>query len=68
MEIPRGAAGVRRRHDRSQLIGSRLQRLGAARSKATGTAAIFIDQVKPAHIIRKVLLRQVAILNYINPF
>ncbi len=35
---------------------------------ATGTAAIFTDRVKPAHIIRKVLLRQVAILNYINPF
>jgi multidrug resistance efflux pump len=34
----------------------------------TGTAAIFTDHVKPTHIIRKVLLRQVAILNYINPF
>jgi multidrug resistance efflux pump len=35
---------------------------------ATGTAAIFTDRIKPAHIIRKVLLRQIAILNYINPF
>jgi multidrug resistance efflux pump len=35
---------------------------------ATGTAAIFTDHVKPTHIIRKVLLRQVAILNYLNPF
>jgi hypothetical protein len=35
---------------------------------ATGDAAIFTERVKPAHIIRKVLLRQVAILNYINPF
>ena len=35
---------------------------------ATGTAAIFTDHVKASHIIRRVLLRQVAILNYINPF
>jgi len=35
---------------------------------ATGTAAIFTDHVQPTHIIRKVLLRQVAILNYVNPF
>jgi len=35
---------------------------------ATGTAAIFTDRVKPAHIIRKVLLRQTAIMNYILPF
>jgi hypothetical protein len=31
-------------------------------------AAIYTDHVTPTHIIRKVLLRQVAILNYINPF
>jgi RND family efflux transporter MFP subunit len=35
---------------------------------ATGTAAIYTDHVKVSHIIRRVLLRQVAILNYINPF
>lgn len=35
---------------------------------STGTAAIFTDHVKAAHVIRKVLLRQVAITNYINPF
>ena len=34
----------------------------------TGTAAIYTDHVTPTHINRKVLLRQVAILNYINPF
>ncbi|EJT01959.1 biotin/lipoyl-binding protein [Rhizobium sp. CCGE 510] len=34
----------------------------------TGTAAIFTARVKAAHIIRKVLLRQVAITNYVNPF
>ena len=35
---------------------------------ATGTAAIFTEHIKPAHVIRQVLLRQIAILNYINPF
>ena len=35
---------------------------------AVGTAAIFTDHIKPAHVIRRVLLRQIAILNYINPF
>jgi RND family efflux transporter MFP subunit len=34
---------------------------------STGTAAIFTDHVQAAHVIRKVLLRQVAITNYINP-
>lgn len=35
---------------------------------SVGTAAIFTDRVKPAHVIRKVLLRQIAITNYVNPF
>ena len=35
---------------------------------SVGTAAIFTDHVTAAHIIRRVLLRQEAILNYINPF
>ncbi len=35
---------------------------------SAGTAAIFTEHVKLSHIIRKVLLRQIAILNYINPF
>jgi multidrug resistance efflux pump len=35
---------------------------------STGDAAIFTEHVKVAHIIRKVLLRQIAILNYLNPF
>lgn len=34
----------------------------------TGTAAIYTEHVKAAHFIRKVLLRQIAITNYINPF
>jgi RND family efflux transporter MFP subunit len=35
---------------------------------STGTAAIYTDHVTVAHVIRKVILRQSAILNYINPF
>ena len=35
---------------------------------STGLAAIFTDHVKASHLIRKVVLRQTAILNYINPF
>jgi len=35
---------------------------------SAGTAAIFTEAVKATHVIRKVLLRQLAILNYVNPF
>lgn len=35
---------------------------------SAGTAAIFTDHVRVAHMIRRVLLRQIAILNYVNPF
>ena len=35
---------------------------------STGLAAIFTDHVKQSHVIRRVLLRQTAILNYVNPF
>lgn len=35
---------------------------------AVGEAAIYTDQVKASHIIRQVLLRQSAILNYVVPF
>jgi multidrug resistance efflux pump len=35
---------------------------------SAGTGAIFTGHVKPTHVIRRVLLRQIAILNYINPF
>ena len=35
---------------------------------STGDAAVYTDHVKLAHIIRKVLLRQIAITNYVNPF
>jgi RND family efflux transporter MFP subunit len=35
---------------------------------STGLAAIYTEQVTIAHVIRKVILRQTAILNYVNPF
>jgi len=35
---------------------------------STGLAAVYTEHVKPAHMIRKVVLRQAAILNYVNPF
>jgi RND family efflux transporter MFP subunit len=35
---------------------------------SAGDAAIFTDRVKAAHVIRKVLLRQIAIVNYVWPF
>ncbi len=35
---------------------------------STGAAAIFTDHVTATHVIRRVLLRQIAILNYVNPF
>ena len=53
------------------VVRIRLDDAGFARSLPAGSvgdAAIFTDHVKPAHIIRKVLLRQIAILNYVNPF
>ena len=35
---------------------------------AAGDAAIYTQHIKPSHIIRKVILRQIAIVNYVNPF
>lgn len=35
---------------------------------SVGDAAIFTEHVTMAHVIRKVLLRQIAILNYVLPF
>jgi RND family efflux transporter MFP subunit len=35
---------------------------------SAGQAAIFTDRVKAAHVIRRVLLRQIAITNYVIPF
>jgi RND family efflux transporter MFP subunit len=41
------------------------QRLPAG---STGLAAIFTEHVTASHVIRRVVLRQTAILNYVNPF
>jgi multidrug resistance efflux pump len=35
---------------------------------STGTAAVYTAHLKPTHMVRRVLLRQVAIINYVNPF
>lgn len=53
------------------IVKVRLDDEGFARSLpagSTGAAAIFTDQVRSTHIIRKVVLRQIAITNYVNPF
>jgi RND family efflux transporter MFP subunit len=41
---------------------------GTLPAGSTGEAAIFTDHLKATHVVRKVLLRQTAILNYVNPF
>jgi hypothetical protein len=42
-------------------------RLAASLPAGTaGTAAIYASQIKPSHIISKVILRQIAIVNYVN--
>lgn len=44
-------------------------RLAASLPAGTaGAAAIYTGHIKPSHVIRKVILRQIAILNYVNPF
>jgi multidrug resistance efflux pump len=35
---------------------------------SAGTAAIYTDHLKATHVVRRVILRQVAIVNYVNPF
>jgi RND family efflux transporter MFP subunit len=37
-------------------------------SGSTAEAAIFTDRFRITHLIRKIILRQVSILNYVNPF
>jgi hypothetical protein len=34
----------------------------------TGEAAIYTDHVKVAHVVRQVMLRMIAIMNYIDPW
>jgi hypothetical protein len=40
----------------------------AGNFRAGSMAAIFTVRVTAAHVIREVLLRQIAITNYVNPF
>jgi RND family efflux transporter MFP subunit len=42
--------------------------VGKLPAGSTGTAAIYTEHLKPTHVVRRVLLRQVAIINYVNPF
>lgn len=35
---------------------------------STGAAAIFTDHVKASHVVRRVMIRMTAILNYVDPF
>lgn len=35
---------------------------------STGSAAIYTSHVRVSHVIRQVILRQIAIMNYVNPF
>ncbi len=60
-EVPSAPFAVRVRLDDAAAA----QRLPVG---SAGTAAIFTAHVRPSHIIRRVILRQVAILNYVNPF
>jgi hypothetical protein len=53
------------------VIRIKLDDMDAARrlpAGSTGLAAIFTDHVKASHIIRQVVLRQTAIMNYVIPF
>ena len=56
------AAGHPTRAEAGQAIADRVP------AGSTGLAAVYTEHIKPAHVIRKVVLRQTAILNYLNPF
>ena len=59
-------AGAARRAIISKTLKQRRTHHESAGSR--GTAAIFTDRERAAHVMRKVLLRQIAITNYVNPF
>jgi RND family efflux transporter MFP subunit len=42
--------------------------VGSLVSGSTADAAIFTDRLRVTHVIRKIILRQIAIVNYIYPF
>ena len=53
------------------VVRVKLDDAGVARSLpagAAGTAAIYTEHLKPTHVVRRVILRQIAIINYVNPF
>jgi hypothetical protein len=52
-------------HHRGAVCRARQARLPAG---TAGDAAIYTEHIKPSHIIRKVILRQFAIVNQVNPF
>ncbi|GGC79301.1 HlyD family secretion protein [Chelatococcus reniformis] len=60
-QIETGPFVIRVRLDEPRL-GERLP------AGSVGDAAIYTDHVKVSHIIRQVVLRQAAILNFVNPF
>ena len=50
------------------LVRIKLDDAKLAVSLPADAAAIYTEHIKPSHIIRKVILRQIAIVNYVNPF
>jgi hypothetical protein len=50
------------------VVRIRLDDEALAHRLPAGTAAIYTDHARFAHFIRRVLLRQIAILTYVNPF
>ena len=63
--------GLNRRHlvlGNTSLAASSAGHRRAVCYARAGLAAIYTDHVTMAHVIRKVILRQSAILNYVNPF
>ena len=59
-----GNGGAIRRPGQARRPQARRQPAGGT----AGDAAIYTEHIKPSHIIRKVILRQIAIVNYVNPF
>jgi len=50
------------------VVRVKLDDADVARKLPAGTAAVYTEHLKPTHVVRRVILRQVAILNYVNPF
>jgi RND family efflux transporter MFP subunit len=72
-QVQTSGQAVKPRNDTTPpfVVRIRLDDAGIAKALpagSTGDAAIYTDHVKVSHIIRRVLLRQIAITNYVNPF